>query len=92
MIFSPKPPEVFERGAEFATQALSEDGTKLFIHCAAGGAPGADDDAGGVVLDGLDAGCGPGPDRERTPGGGFCGNGTFASVERFLDQQVRAEK
>ncbi|MFZ0285015.1 MAG: dual specificity protein phosphatase [Terriglobales bacterium] len=34
--FRPKPPEVFERGVEFAREALSGDGTKLFIHCAAG--------------------------------------------------------
>ena len=34
--FQPKPPEVFQRGVDFATEALSEDGTKLFIHCAAG--------------------------------------------------------
>ncbi len=34
--FQPKPPEVFQRGVEFALEALEEEGTKLFIHCAAG--------------------------------------------------------
>jgi protein-tyrosine phosphatase len=34
--FQPKPPDVFQRGVEFAAGALEEDGTKLFIHCAAG--------------------------------------------------------
>jgi protein-tyrosine phosphatase len=34
--FQPKPPEVFQRGVEFATEALEQDETKLFIHCAAG--------------------------------------------------------
>lgn len=34
--FQPKPPEVFERGVVFGRKALDEDGTKLFIHCAAG--------------------------------------------------------
>ena len=34
--FQPKPPEVFQRGVEFALDALDEEGTKLFIHCAAG--------------------------------------------------------
>ena len=34
--FQPKPPEVFERGVEFAREALDEAGTRLFIHCAAG--------------------------------------------------------
>jgi len=34
--FQPKPPEVFERGVVFARRALDQDGSKLFIHCAAG--------------------------------------------------------
>lgn len=34
--FEPKPAELFRRGVGFATGALSEDGTKVFIHCAAG--------------------------------------------------------
>jgi hypothetical protein len=34
--FQPKPPEVFERGVQFAKKALNEPETKLFIHCAAG--------------------------------------------------------
>jgi len=34
--FQPKPPEVFQRGVDFALEALDEAGTKLFIHCAAG--------------------------------------------------------
>lgn len=34
--FQPKPPEILQRGVDFATKALDRDGTKLFIHCAAG--------------------------------------------------------
>ena len=34
--FEMKPPELFERGVEFAKKALDEDGAKVFIHCAAG--------------------------------------------------------
>jgi protein-tyrosine phosphatase len=34
--FQPKPPEIFQRGVEFALRALDEPGTKLYIHCAAG--------------------------------------------------------
>src|ERR1700690_4253385 len=34
--FQPKSPEVFQRGVDFALQALGEEGTKLFVHCAAG--------------------------------------------------------
>jgi protein-tyrosine phosphatase len=34
--FQPKPAEVFQRGVEFAIEALDQPGTKVFIHCAAG--------------------------------------------------------
>ena len=34
--FEPKPPQVFEKGIEFARAALDQPGTKLYIHCAAG--------------------------------------------------------
>ena len=34
--FQPKKPEVFQRGVEFAIEALDQPGTKLYIHCAAG--------------------------------------------------------
>jgi protein-tyrosine phosphatase len=34
--FEPKPAAIFARGVEFARAALRPDGTKLFVHCAAG--------------------------------------------------------
>ncbi len=34
--FLPKPPEVFSRGVEYATNALRQEDSKLYIHCAAG--------------------------------------------------------
>jgi protein-tyrosine phosphatase len=34
--FQSKPPELFERGVEFATEALDQPESKLYIHCAAG--------------------------------------------------------
>ena len=34
--FQPKPPELFERGVEFGRAALEGEGSKLYIHCAAG--------------------------------------------------------
>ena len=34
--FQPKSPDVFQRGVDFALQALDEPGSKLFVHCAAG--------------------------------------------------------
>ena len=34
--FLPKPPEVFQKGVEFALEAVRDPGAKVFIHCAAG--------------------------------------------------------
>ena len=34
--FESKPAGLFRRGVEFAARALNENGSKLFIHCAAG--------------------------------------------------------
>jgi protein-tyrosine phosphatase len=34
--FQLKPPELFQRGVDFAQQALESDESRLFIHCAAG--------------------------------------------------------
>ncbi len=34
--FQPKPAEVFQKGVDFAIEALDQPGTKVFIHCAAG--------------------------------------------------------
>jgi protein-tyrosine phosphatase len=34
--FTLKPPELFQRGVEFAQAALEQAGSKVFIHCAAG--------------------------------------------------------
>ena len=89
--FQPKPPEVFERGVEFATQALSQDETKLFIHCAAG--------VHRAPMMTLAVLCSMGwtPDaaqdliEKERPVVDFA-DVYVRSVERFLDQQVRAEK
>jgi len=34
--FQLKPPEIFQKGVDFALQVLDETGTKLYVHCAAG--------------------------------------------------------
>jgi len=34
--FQPKPPELFQRGVDFALNALKNPEAKIFIHCAAG--------------------------------------------------------
>ena len=89
--FQPKPPEIFERGVEFATEALSQDGTKVFIHCAAG--------VHRAPMMTLAVLCSMGwtpeaaqdlIEKER-PVVDFA-DVYLRSVERFLDQQVRAEK
>jgi protein-tyrosine phosphatase len=34
--FQPKPPELFQRGVDFALEALDQPDSKIYIHCAAG--------------------------------------------------------
>ncbi len=34
--FTPKPPELFQKGVEFALKALDEPKARVYIHCAAG--------------------------------------------------------
>ena len=34
--FLPKSPEIFQRGVEFAQSVLAKQGSKLYVHCAAG--------------------------------------------------------
>jgi len=34
--FRPKPPELFQRGVQFALKALDDAESRVFIHCAAG--------------------------------------------------------
>jgi len=89
--FQPKPPEVFQRGVDFATEALDREESKLFIHCAAGvhRAPmmalavlcslGWTPDAARILIE------------KRRPVVDFA-DVYVRSVERFLEQQVRAGK
>jgi protein-tyrosine phosphatase len=34
--FLPKPPELLQRGVDFAVKALGDEGARLYVHCAAG--------------------------------------------------------
>ena len=87
--FQPKPPVVFQRGVDFAAEALKEDGTKLFIHCAAG--------VHRAPMMALAVLCASGwmPEtareliEKRRPVVDFA-DVYVRSVERFLDQQVKA--
>ena len=89
--FQPKPPGIFQRGVEFATEALEQEDSKLFIHCAAGvhRAPmmalavlcslGWTTEAARELIEG------------KRPVVDFA-DVYVRSVERFLDQQVKAGK
>ena len=87
--FQPKPPEILQRGVDFAIEALDANETRLFIHCAAGvhRAPmmtlavlcsigWTQDEAQNLI-------------EKRRPVVDFA-DVYVRSVERFLDQQVRA--
>jgi protein-tyrosine phosphatase len=89
--FQPKPPEIFQRGVDFAAQALEREGTKLFIHCAAG--------VHRAPMMAMAVLCGFGWTTEaaqeliemKRPVVDFA-DVYVRSVERFLDQQVRTGK
>jgi protein-tyrosine phosphatase len=89
--FQPKPPEVFERGVNFAREALDEDGSKLLIHCAAGvhRAP----MMALAVLCSLSWKIGAAMQliEGRRPAADFA-EVYVRSVERFLEQQVTEER
>lgn len=89
--FQPKPPELFQHGVDFAAKALEGDGSRLLIHCAAG--------VHRAAMMMLAVLCSQGWDREtamqtivaRRPVVDFA-DVYIESVERFLQQQVRAGK
>ncbi|HXP16289.1 MAG TPA: dual specificity protein phosphatase [Terriglobales bacterium] len=87
--FQPKPPKVFQRGVDFALQGLEREDNKLFIHCAAG--------VHRAPMMALAVLCSMGwtPEAARDlierkrPVVDFA-DVYVRSVERFLDQQVKA--
>jgi protein-tyrosine phosphatase len=88
--FQPKPPEVFQRGVEFATEALEQDGTKLFIHCAAGVHRAPMMTLAVLCSMGWESEAAQNLIEKERPVVDFA-DVYLRSVERFLDQQVRAE-
>jgi len=88
--FQVKPAEIFERGVEFALEALDREGSKLYVHCAAGvhrapmmtlailASMGWDVDEAMALI------------RGRRPVVDFA-DVYVDSVKRFLQQQVRVE-
>ena len=89
--FQTKPPELFQRGVEFATESLARNESRLLIHCAAG--------VHRAAMMMLAVLCSQGWEQEaamktiiaRRPVVDFA-DVYVKSVERFLQQQVRAEK
>jgi protein-tyrosine phosphatase len=88
--FQPKPPEVFQRGVDFATEALEQDGTKLFIHCAAGVHRAPMMTLAVLCSLGWEPGAAQDLIEQERPVVDFA-DVYLRSVERFLDQQVKAE-
>lgn len=87
--FQPKPPEIFQRGVDFATEALSQDGTKLFIHCAAGVHRAPMMTLAVLCSMGWTAEAARSLIEKERPVVDFA-DVYVRSVERFLDQQVKA--
>jgi protein-tyrosine phosphatase len=88
--FQPKPPQVFQRGVEFAIEALEQDETKLFIHCAAGVHRAPMMTLAVLCSLGWEPGAAQDLIEKERPVVDFA-DVYLRSVERFLDQQVRAE-
>jgi protein-tyrosine phosphatase len=87
--FQPKPPELFERGVEFAMEALDQPGSKIFIHCAAGVHRAAMMTLGVLCSMGWELGTAMETISSRRPVVDFA-DVYVNSVENFLQQQVRS--
>jgi len=87
--FQPKPPEIFQRGVEFATEALEREEAKLFIHCAAGVHRAPMMALAVLCSMGWEPGAAQDLIEKERPVVDFA-DVYLRSVERFLDQQVRA--
>lgn len=87
--FQPKPPELFERGVAFATEALEQPDSKVFIHCAAGVHRAAMMTLGVLCSMGWEMGTAMETISARRPVVDFA-DVYVNSVENFLQQQVRS--
>jgi protein-tyrosine phosphatase len=88
--FQPKPPELFERGFEFASEALEQPESKLFIHCAAGVHRAPMMTLAVLCGMGWEVGTAMETISARRPVVDFA-DVYVNSVENFLQQQVRSE-
>jgi protein-tyrosine phosphatase len=89
--FQPKPPEIFERGVNFAREALDDDGSKLLIHCAAGVHRAPMMALAVLCSMGWKIGEAMQLIGTRRPAADFA-EVYVRSVERFLEQQLAAER
>ncbi|HEY7353098.1 MAG TPA: dual specificity protein phosphatase [Terriglobales bacterium] len=87
--FQPKPPELFERGVEFAARALDQGDSKLYIHCAAGVHRAPMMTLGVLCSMGWEMENAMAMIRSRRPVVDFA-DVYVNSVENFLQQQVRS--
>ena len=87
--FQPKEPELFQRGVEFALQALERGDAKVFIHCAAGVHRAAMMMLALLGSQGWDLEDAMQTISSKRPVVDFAGV-YVNSVERFLQQQVKA--
>lgn len=89
--FQSKPPELFQRGVDFAAEALAQEDSRLLIHCAAGVHRAAMMMLAVLCSQGWEQDTAMETIMARRPVVDFA-DVYVESVERFLQQQVRAEK
>ena len=87
--FQPKNPELLQRGVDFAERALEDENAKLFIHCAAGVHRAAMMTLAVLCSQGWDLDQAMETISSRRPVVDFA-EVYVNSVERFLQQQVKA--
>ncbi len=87
--FQPKDPELFQRGVEFAEKALEDEDAKVFVHCAAGVHRAAMMTLALLCSQGWELEDAMATISSRRPVVDFA-DVYVDSVEKFLQQQVRA--
>jgi protein-tyrosine phosphatase len=87
--FESKPPELFQRGVEFALNALEDDSARVFVHCAAGVHRAAMMTLAILCAQGWDIADAMETMTARRPVVDFA-DVYVESVEKFLQQQVKA--
>jgi protein-tyrosine phosphatase len=87
--FQVKPPELFQRGVDFAASALQDEKARVFVHCAAGVHRAAMMTLAILCADGWDMQEAMRTILARRPVVDFAGV-YVESVEKFLQEQVKA--